>query len=157
LQEYYPWKSNWAGGGMGTSGMMTQVYEPLEEAIHNEYNKDVKPAIGDAELRSTSEIKGYSIHASDGKIGEVEDFIIDDSCWKLDFLVVDTGNWFPGKKVLISPKWIKEINWAEAAVMADATVEQVKNSPAYDADQPINELYKKTLHDYYGKLVPHEN
>ena len=156
MYEYYPWTSYWGGGywggGMGTSGMMTQVHEPLKEAVHNENNMAAKDSSGNPNLRSTHKVKGYTIHASDGEIGDVEDFIIDDSTWKLDFMVVDTGHWFPGKKVLISPKLIKEIDWDTFTVVVNATEEEVKSSPEYAYGEAVSETYKKILNDYYAGL-----
>ena len=159
MYEYYPWTSYWGGGywggGMGASGMMTQVHEPLKEAVHNENNTAAKDSSGDPHLRSTHKVKGYTIHAADGEIGDVEDFIIDDSTWKLDFLVVDTGHWFPGKKVLISPKLIKEIDWDTSTVVVNAKEKEVKNSPEYDHGEPVDEAYKKSLENYYeGMYLP---
>ena len=52
----------------------------------------------------------YEIHAQDGEIGHVEDFVIDDKTWRVRYLVVVTRNWFPGKRVLLSPDWIEEIS-----------------------------------------------
>ena len=49
---------------------------------------------------------GYHIEATDGGIGHVKDFIIDDETWAIRYLEVDTRNWWPGKKVLVSPQWI---------------------------------------------------
>jgi len=153
MYEYYPWTNYWGGGyglgGMGTSGMMTQVREPLEVAVYNENNRTAKDSCGDPNLRSTNKVKGYTIHAADGEIGDVEDFIIDDSTWKLDFLVVDTGHWLPGKKVLISPRLIKEIDWDTSTVIVNATEEEVKKSPEYNPGQDVNEAYKKDIDNYY--------
>lgn len=155
MYEYYPWTSYW-GGGMYTSGMITQEYVPLKEAVHNiESKTNHKDSSGDPHLRSTHRVKGYTIHAADGEIGDVEDFVIDDSTWKLDFLVVDTGHWFPGKKVLISPKLIKEIDWDTSTVVVNATEEEVKNSPEFNYGQPVNETLKKHLDSYYeGMYLP---
>ena len=54
-------------------------------------------------LWSASGIKGYAIAASDGKIGTVSDFLFDDDSWLVRWLVVDTGHWLPGRKVLLPP------------------------------------------------------
>ncbi|TDD97523.1 PRC-barrel domain-containing protein [Flavobacterium cellulosilyticum] len=153
MYDYYPWRTYWGSNygimGLGTSGMMMQVREPLEEAVHNANNKEAKDSSGDPHLRSTHKVKGYAIHATDGEIGDVEDFIIDDSSWKLDFLVVDTGSWFPRKKVLISPSLIEEIDWDSSTVVVSATEDEVKKSPEYNADQDVNEVYKKEIDNYY--------
>ena len=86
--------------------MMLPVQEPFEEELVKKNNKTDREPTGDPFLRSTAKVKGYKIHAYDGNIGDIEDFIVDDSSWRLDFMVVNTGNWLLGKKVLISPAWI---------------------------------------------------
>ena len=152
MYKYFPWTSYW-GGGMGVSGMMMPVHEPLVEAVRKENSTDTKDADGDSHLRSTHKVTGYSIHAIDGKIGDVEDFIVDDTSWILDFLVVDTGHWFPGKKVLISPKLVKKIEWDTSEVIINVTEEDVKNSPEYEPGKAISESYEANLQNYYGKLT----
>ena len=86
----------------------------------------------DKHLRSTHHVTGYHIKATDGEIGEVEDFLIDENTWKIDFILIDTGNWFPRKKVIITPAHIREINWDSSTVVIDTKMEHVKNSPEYD-------------------------
>ena len=54
-------------------------------------------------LRSMKDLEGYEIRATDGPIGHVEDFYFDDAAWVIRYLVVDTGTWLSGRKVLISP------------------------------------------------------
>jgi hypothetical protein len=146
LYEHYPWKSYWGDGFYGV-GMPVSMYQVL---LKEEDNKAGKKSDDNPHLRSTAKVIGYSIKATDGEIGDVEDFIIDDSNWKLNFMVVDTGNWFPGKKVIISPKWIKEIKWDTSTVIVNASVEYVKNSPEYDPSRPLSDIYATVLHDYYG-------
>ncbi len=157
LYNYYPWENYWGGslwgGGMGTTGMMTRPSSTVEEAAEAERHTHAAEGDGNPHLRSTGTVKGYTIRAVDKAIGEVEDFIIDDRSWKIDFIVVDTGNWFPGKKVLISPKWIKEVEWETSSVIVDISAEAVKNSPEFDPHQPISEAYTTNLHDYYGRPV----
>lgn len=84
-------------------------------------------------------------------IGEVEDFIINSETWAMDYLVVDTGSWFPGKKVILSPEWIKQVKWEDTSVYVDIPVDAVKNSPEYDASMLLEDTYKEKLHHYYGK------
>jgi hypothetical protein len=104
-------------------------------------------------LRSTAEVSGYRIHASDGEIGHVEEFIVDDATWSVRYMVVDTRNWLPGKKVLISPEWIRQVSWPETEVTVTFTTEEVKTSPKYDPEAPVNREYEIRLYDYYGR--PH--
>lgn len=133
-------------GGMGLLGM-AETRIPLEESI---YSQSTHKA-GDPHLRSTTEVKGNKIHATDGEIGEVEDFIIDDRTWRLRFLVVDTGEWYPRKKVLISPAWIREVRWTNSSVYVDVSINAVKNSPEYDPTISIQGLYETDLYKHYGK------
>jgi sporulation protein YlmC with PRC-barrel domain len=125
LHEYYLWPQYWDnpyGGSLGiTSYPLLEMREPV---LQNQ--KD------DPHLRSTHHVIGYHIHATDGDIGHVEDFIIDDEKWEIHSLVVDTGNWLPGKQVLISPKWIKSVNWEDSSVYLDQLRESIKNSPDFD-------------------------
>src|SRR5512133_1628062 len=85
----------------------------------------------DPHLRSTHEVSGYHIQALDGEIGHVEDFIIDDETWTIRYLVVDTRNWWPGKKVLVSPHWIENVSWSESKIYVDLPLEVIKQSPEY--------------------------
>jgi sporulation protein YlmC with PRC-barrel domain len=143
-------------GGMGMMGM-TDSRMPIEDIVAAHQQQE-HPTEGDPHLRSTSEVKGYSLHATDGDIGEVEDFIIDYTDWSIRFLIVDTGNWLSGKKVLVSPTWIKEIKWETSAVYVDIPVENVKNSPEYDPSQPVSDTYENDLFYYYGKsMIDHDN
>jgi len=147
LYNHYSWPYDaqpGAGfyGGIGMAGMIDSRI-PFEDAIAAQ---NIDNYAGDPHLRSTSEVIGYSLHATDGEIGEVEDFIIDDTTWRIRFLVVDTGNWFPGKKVLISPKWETSL------VEVDIPIDRVKNSPEYDPTKPLQETYESTLYQHYGRL-----
>ncbi len=153
MYDYYPWTSYWGAGfwdsGYYGFGVPLNMYDGSLKEDNKNTDKEID---GDPHLRSTHKVKGYTIHASDGEIGDVEDFIIDDSTWKLDFLVVDTGHWFPGKKVLISPKLIKEIDWDTSTVVVNATEEEIKNSPEYAYGEVVSETYKKVLDNYYAGL-----
>lgn len=153
LYNYYEWPYGdpvGAGfyGGMGMLGMV-ETRVPFEEHIAARKNEGHP---GDPHLRSTSEVTGYKIHATDGEIGDVEDFILDDT-WKIRYLIVDTGNWFPGKKVLMSPEWIQDVKWATSSVYVDVPVAAVKNSPEYDPSKPVQEAYETGLHQHYGKSI----
>jgi len=107
---------------------------------------------GDPHLRSTREITGYDIHATDGSIGHVEDFIADLNNWIIRYIIVDTRNWLPGgKKVLISPNWVDNISWVEHKVKVDFSRQQTENSPEFNPDAPINREYEIQLYDYYGR------
>lgn len=158
LSEYYPWPAYWSGGfwagGIGMTGMMAPGTPPLEQAIAEETGPARKKS--NPHLRSTETVAGYSVKATDGNIGDIEDFLLEEGTMNIDFIVVDTRSWFPGKKVLLSPKWIREINWNSSEVVVNATTEQVRKSPEYDADKPLSDAYAEGLENYYTGF-PHSN
>ena len=82
-------------------------------------------------MRSTNNVSGYDIQARDGEIGHLDDFIIDDETWAIRYLIIDTRNWWPGKKVLISPKWIERVSWDESKVFVNVLRETIKQAPEY--------------------------
>ncbi len=100
-------------------------------------------------LRSVKESTGYHIQATDGQIGHVEEFVVEDDTWTLRYVVVDTRNWLPGRKVLVSPQWVREVDWADRKFRVDLTTATIKNSPEYDSLSPISRDYERALHDHY--------
>jgi hypothetical protein len=94
---------------------------------------------------------GYYIQACDGDIGHVEDFLVDDDVWTIRYMVVDTRNWWPGKKVLVSPWWITEVIWSTLRVRVNMDRETIKNSLPFDPTTRVDRAYEERLHDYYGR------
>ncbi len=149
LYGYYGWDSLWGGGnyfnyapyGMGAA------FEPPP------YRGDIGLAVaerdGDPDLRSAAEITGYHIQATDGPIGHVENFLVDDATWTIHYLVIDTKNWWPGRHVLMSPHAVKGIEWSDRAVALNVNCGQVKRSPAWDPLALIDSNYEQLLHRHY--------
>ncbi len=105
----------------------------------------------ESSLRSSREVIGYRIHATDGPIGHVEDFILSDEDWVIRYLVVDTRNWLSGKSVLIAPEWVRDIDWEEHEVWVDVPRQTIEDSPPYDPAAPVNRDYEMRIYDYYGR------
>ncbi|MES2883744.1 MAG: PRC-barrel domain-containing protein [Pseudomonadota bacterium] len=93
---------------------------------------------------------GMSIAASDGHIGHVKDVYFDDRRWVVRYLVVDAGDWLMGRKVLISPIAIEEIDWEREAVQVKLTRDEVKHSPDIDTDKPVSRQHEQDFFNYYG-------
>ena len=113
---------------------------------------DGAPA-GDAHLRSARELRGYHIRGTDDAIGHVEDFIVDDETWQIRYLVIDTSNWWFGKKVLVAPQWTKSISWDQRVMRIDLSREVIKKSPVWNPTAGVNRKYEVDLYDYYGRPV----
>lgn len=107
---------------------------------------------GDANphLHGSHEVRGYTIHARDGAIGQVKDFIIGDPDWDLAYLEVDTRKWLPGKHVLIAPTWISQVAWDKHEVKVDLTRDTIEAAPAYDPNKIISKDYQVALYKHYG-------
>ena len=105
----------------------------------------------DHHLRSTHDVSGHNIQATDGEIGHVEDFIIDDETWAIRYLIIDTRNWWPGKKVLVSPQWIERVSWSESKVFVNLLRENIKQSPEYTEESVITRDYETHLHRHYKR------
>jgi hypothetical protein len=105
----------------------------------------------DPHLRSTNDVKGHHIQASDGEIGHVDDFIIDDETWAIRYLIIDTKNWWAGKKILISPQWIDHISWDELKVFVNLSRENIMQSPEYSEDSLPTRDYESKLHSHYDR------
>lgn len=103
----------------------------------------------DANLRSTQAVSDYNIESSNGSIGHVEDFIIDSETWAIRYLMVDTVNWWPGKKVLVAAKWIDRVSWDESKVFINLSREAIKEAPEYTKDSLLNREYENKLHEHY--------
>lgn len=104
----------------------------------------------DSHLRIAEVVEGYHIHAADGDIGHVDHFLIDDDSWALRYIVVDTGNWWSGRRVLVAPSWIRDVSWDNSTVSVDLTRDAVKNSPEYDPGREMSRQYEQGLHSHYG-------
>lgn len=105
-----------------------------------------------SQFRSTLEVHEYKVHANDGHIGHVENFLIDDETWQIRYVVVDTNTWWPGKKVLISPYWIMNVNWWNQEISVDIEKQVIKDGPVYDFELPITREFEEKLFRAYGKL-----
>jgi uncharacterized protein YrrD len=105
----------------------------------------------DPHLRSTYNVSGSQIQAKDGDIGHVEDFIIDDETWAIRYLIIDTKNWWLGKKVLVSPNWIERVSWSESKVFVNLTRENIKQSPEYTEESLLTRDYETRLHRHYNR------
>ena len=101
-------------------------------------------------LRGVAQLSSFEVTGEDAKIGCVHGLLIETTTWSIRYLIVDTGNWLPGKLILLSPHSVERIDWDDRTVAAGVTMEGVKNCPPYDIDSEISREYEAFLHDYYG-------
>lgn len=101
-------------------------------------------------LRSANDLRGHAILATDGVIGTVDDLYFDDDDWAVRYLVVDTGGWLSGRKVLLSPHAIGHPDWLDRQVPVSLTKAQVAASPDIDTHKPVSRQSEADYYNYYG-------
>ncbi len=101
-------------------------------------------------LQSINDLHGFAIHAEDGEIGTLEDLYFDDRHWTIRYLIVSTGNWLAGRRVLISPASAESIDWSGHTIPVNLTCDQVRNSPDVLTKKPVSRQHEAELSAYYG-------
>ena len=147
--QYYNWPIYWGdpspwvstGSPAGLSFEAAPARPPLSEPAPH----------GDPHLRSAVDMLGYQLQALNDHFGHVDDFILDDAAWAIRYLVVDTQNWWPGKRVLLPWHWISWMSWPESKVFVDLDRESVKRAPGYDPSKPLTRDYEMDLFNHYGR------
>lgn len=158
LHDHYAWPMYWDEPGGVERPVPQSPPSPTEVQEEEKVTRDTgeKTAIsrseyGDPHLRSMRDVRKYNIVARDGKIGQADDFVVATEDWVLRYLVVDTGTWLPGRKVLIALDWIEAIRYESSEIGIDLSRETIKKSPEFDPEEPVNREYEGQLYDYYGR------
>jgi hypothetical protein len=105
----------------------------------------------DPHLRSCKAVRKYSLRAEDGDIGHVDGMLVEEQSWALRYVVVQTGNWWLGHDVLVSPSWIRAIDWLDARIDVELSRDQVRASPGYDPTAPLDRSREGELFHHYGR------
>jgi hypothetical protein len=148
---YYGYPYYWGGPYLWgpafyPAGLAGTVNDPPEEIAER-----VRKESADSHLRSTEAVTGYRISAADGEIGHVDGFVVDDEAWAIRYVEVATRNWWPGKKVLVSPAWMERVSWIDSTVYTGLSREAIKDGPEYIESRPITREYENRLYLHYGR------
>jgi hypothetical protein len=101
-------------------------------------------------LRSLKVLERYKVRATDGDIGSVIDFLMDDVGWAVRYLVVDTGGLLDGRQVLISPVSFRDVDFSASRFRLTISTAKVKNSPSVNLDLPVSRQHEREYYGYYG-------
>ncbi len=154
LHDHYGWDPYWGDTFFGFDAI-----DPISKPILAETNetRERPPADmgadsdeGDPHLGSVVDVNGYHVHAIDGDIGHLENFLADDVNWDIRYLVIATHNWWPGKHVRLAPYAVKDIDWAGRRINVNVTREQVKSSPSWDPLALTDQVAEQQLHRHFG-------
>lgn len=100
-------------------------------------------------LHKFSDLRGYTIQATDGEIGRVTDLLFDDRSWVVRWLVVEAGSWLSSREVLL-PSSQLGLTTAEKSIAVELTRDQVKNSPDVGTQQPVSRQLEQSIYSHYG-------
>lgn len=88
-------------------------------------------------LRSLEELFDYTVAARDGNLGRAKDFLFDDQCWRVRYLLVEIGGWMSGRRVLLRPEFLESPRFVGHAFPVDLTCDRVEQSPPLNTDKPV--------------------
>jgi uncharacterized protein YrrD len=132
--RYYGWPAYWADGGMTDLPGFPVVPPPStpETSLHHGHNQR-----DDIHLRSTRAVTGYQIHATNGPVGSVTSFMVDGRSWAIRELVVETGHWYAGRRILVLPENINRISYDDSSVFVSLSKEDIRQTSTNDVAQAI--------------------
>lgn len=123
--RYYGWPTYWSGDAMwGLTGypLIPPSVEDIREArILYRHRKD-------KHLQSISAITEYPLQTAQGPIGHVKGFLVDDRNWEIRNIVVETGHWYEGKEILISPSKVLHISYEESNIQVSLSKSDLQTS-----------------------------
>jgi hypothetical protein len=146
---YYGYPNYWGYGGLWGMGNFPGA---MAVGAYPESRSRPGEPPGDVHLRSAKDVTGYHIEATDGSIGHIKDFILDDETWEVRYVVVGTTNWWPGKSVLVAPQWATRISWLDRKMYLGMARDAIKSSPEWTGSFPIAREYEEQLHRHYGRI-----
>jgi hypothetical protein len=109
-----------------------------------------RTGVGDTDL-ATADITGFGVEALDGGIGKIDEATHEVGASEI---VVDTGPWIFGKKVILPAGVIDRIDTADEKVYVNRTKDQIKNAPELDEHGVPDDAYRDRLGSYYGPDGP---
>jgi hypothetical protein len=160
LYDYYGFPYYWTGPyrwglaplGYGPGypvGALPAGYEPRSTAAEEVAAREREQA--DPHLRSAADVRGHRIQATDGGLGHIEDFLVEEGSLAIRYLVVDPRSWWPGKHVLVSTEWIDAVSWDAATVDVSLDKEAVRSAPEFDPVAPLERDYEMRYHRHLGR------
>lgn len=99
---------------------------------------------------SSSQTRGFTLHATDGELGRCKDFLFDEDSWVVRYMVADTRKWLPGRKVLLAPEQLDSPDWSSESIPVALTKQRIKDAPPLDEAAPVSRRAEAHWADYFG-------
>ena len=150
---YYGYPYYWGGSGLWGEHDHPGVLTSSSAGGYRGYlpAPSTNAAHADPHLRSCNAMTGHHLHATDGEIGRIQGFLVDDQSWSIRFIIVNSTNWWLGHHVLVSPEWIRNINWSRSDVTVNLDRQAIKDAPAYDSDTDVGRDAEVTIYNHYSR------
>jgi uncharacterized protein YrrD len=129
LHRHYSWTPYWTD--LTSVPVPPPLPPPLIGGSTESRQAEEAEESTDRPLRSAKEVHGYRIEATDGRVGHVEDFLIDDDFRRILFLEIRVDGWLFGKEVLASPRLVTRVDWANSTAYVDTTRQAIKSGQEY--------------------------
>lgn len=137
---------------IGMAGSPPEAVGPLLEVAPRGPTTPAGDALTARPLRSAYHAVGYDVEGKGrGKVGQLEDLLIDDQRWSLDYLVIDVGPGRSTKRVLVAIDWIRETSDAERTIRLGLAEDAIRSSPDFDPAAPANVQMETRRYDYHGR------
>jgi hypothetical protein len=149
--QYYGYPYYWGGPYMWGPAFYPSALATPTTVSMQAIPDNIKKGWTDSHLRSSEAVTGYRIEAVDGEIGHVDGFVVDDEAWAIRYIEVATRNWWPGKKVLVSPAWVDSVSWEDSTVYTGLSRKAIKSGPEYTESMPVTREYEDRLYLHYGR------
>ena len=129
---YYGYPYYWGYAGVwGTFDNPSALLAAPRGTVADVPEQGINPAARD--LRSINQSTGYHLHATDGEIGHVDDFLIGEDSWRIRYLRVDTSNWIGGRSVIVSSEVVDHVDRENEQLHLGVTRDAIKNGPSFDS------------------------
>ena len=115
MREYFGWPAYW-------DTVVDKVFPPSLIPAGREFPVHTEE---DNHLRSWEDVIGYEVWASDGVVGYLESFVVNEAVWHIGYLDVKTGDWLQSRSVLVPTSWVKSISWADHHVNLQGSRERI--------------------------------
>ncbi len=147
---YYGYGRYWGGGGLWGAGVYPDVLQAgLQPQAAPSRRTDVPHE--DPHLRSGNTVMRYYVHASDGDIGHVAGFLIEEKTWAIRYLVVNTSNWWVGHQVILPLDAIIGMSWTDSIMTVSLTRHSIRNSPHYAGTTLLDRAAEEAMHHHYAQ------
>jgi hypothetical protein len=108
---YLEWPFVWPEGGWDGAETAAQLHQLMIEARHEQLCTASQRPVEDAYLWSARTMAGYSVEGAEGRVGHVEDFVVDPGPWAIRYVLIGTRSWLSGRWSLVPTDAIEDISW----------------------------------------------